>query len=75
MQPTIGLNMGSQMEELQKGLQELRGFASFLGGGNSVNQPDTLDPHGDWTTNQNVHMEGPMAPATYVAEASLVGHQ
>ena len=29
----------------------------------------------DWTTNQRVHMEGPMALATYVAEDGLVGHQ
>ena len=29
----------------------------------------------DWTTNQRVHMEGPMAPAAYVAEDGLVGHQ
>jgi hypothetical protein len=30
---------------------------------------------GDWANNQRVHMEGPMAPAIYVAEDSLVGHQ
>ena len=29
----------------------------------------------DWTTNQRVHMEGPMALATYVAEDGLFGHQ
>jgi hypothetical protein len=29
----------------------------------------------DWTTNQRVHMEGPMALATYVAEDGLVGRQ
>ena len=29
---------------------------------------------GDWTTNQRVHMEGPMVLATYVAEDGLVGH-
>ena len=28
----------------------------------------------DWTTNQRVHMEGPMALATYVAEDGLVEH-
>ena len=27
-QPNIGLSMGSQMEELEKGLKELRGFAA-----------------------------------------------
>jgi hypothetical protein len=29
----------------------------------------------DWTTNQRVHMKGPMALAAYVAEDGLVGHQ
>ena len=29
----------------------------------------------DWTTNQRIHMEGPMTLATYVAENGLVGHQ
>ena len=29
---------------------------------------------GDWTTNQRVHMEGPMALATYVGEDGLVGY-
>jgi hypothetical protein len=29
----------------------------------------------DYATNQRVHMEGPMAPATNVAEDDLVGHQ
>ena len=28
-----------------------------------------------WTTNQRVHIEGPKALATYVAEDGLVGHQ
>jgi hypothetical protein len=32
------------------------------------------DPR-DWTTNQRAHMEGPMAPAAYVAEVGLVEHQ
>lgn len=29
----------------------------------------------DCTTNQRVHIEGPIAPATRVAEDGLVGHQ
>ena len=29
----------------------------------------------DWTTNQRIHMERPMALAMYVAEDGLVGHQ
>jgi hypothetical protein len=28
LQPTIGLSTGSPMEELEKGLKELRGFAA-----------------------------------------------
>ena len=66
------------MEELEKGLKELRALASSWGGGNSVNQPDLHFHPGtprDWTTNQRVHMEGPMAPAAYVAEDGLVGYQ
>ena len=30
---------------------------------------------GDWTTNQRIHMEGPMVLPTYVVEDGLVGHQ
>ena len=32
------------------------------------------DPR-DWTTNQRIHIEGPMAPAAYVAEDGLLRHQ
>jgi hypothetical protein len=28
LQPTIGLSMGSSMKELEKGLKELKGFAT-----------------------------------------------
>jgi hypothetical protein len=41
------------------------------GGSNSVNQPE-LPETGPLT---RVHKEGPMAPASYVAEDGLVGHQ
>ena len=34
-----------------------------------------LGAPGDWTTNQRVHMERPMALATYVTKDGLVGHQ
>jgi hypothetical protein len=30
---------------------------------------------GNWTTNQWVHMEGPLAQSAYVAEDGIVGHQ
>jgi hypothetical protein len=29
----------------------------------------------DYTTNQGVHMDGPIAAAAYVTEDGLVGHQ
>ena len=35
----------------------------------------TLEAPRDWTTNLRIHMEGPMAPATYIAEDGLVGYQ
>jgi hypothetical protein len=41
-QPTIGLSVGSLMEELEKTLKELRGFATPLGN-ISVNQSDPLE--------------------------------
>jgi hypothetical protein len=49
------------------------------GGGVTVSIGQTPSPppeaSGDWTTNQRVHIEGPMALAAYVAEDSIVGHQ
>ena len=38
-QPTIGLSTGSPMEELEKGLKELKGFVTH-GKNNNINQPD-----------------------------------
>jgi hypothetical protein len=38
-QPTIGLSTGSPMEELEKGLKELKGFATHMKY-NNINQPD-----------------------------------
>ena len=58
------------MEELEKEM----GLQSH-GGSNSTNWPDPPRATGDWTTNQRIHMEGPMALATYVVEVGLVGHQ
>jgi hypothetical protein len=62
------------MEELEKELKELRGLAAPW----REQQCQLARPpgtSGNWTTNQRVHMEGPMALATYVAEDGLVGHQ
>ena len=39
------------------------------------NRTDHLELPRDGITNQRVHMEGPMAPATYVAVDGLAGHQ
>jgi hypothetical protein len=63
------------MEELKKGLKELRGFAVLWGGGTTVSMGQTplLVTRG-WMINQRVYMEGPMAPAVYVTEDDLVGH-
>ena len=62
------------MEELEKGLKELR-VLQLHGKSNIVNSPNPPEFPGDWTTNLSVHMEGPMALATYVAEDGLVRHQ
>jgi hypothetical protein len=44
-------------------------------GGAKVSTGQTPRAPGEWTTNQRVHIKGPMAPATYVAEDGIVGHQ
>ena len=43
--------------------------------GATMSTGQTLGVLGIWTTNQRVHMKGPMALAAYVAEDGLVGHQ
>ena len=72
MQPSIGLSTVFLMEELEKELGV--GGCSPMGGA-TVSTGQTPGAPRDWTINQRVHMEGPMAPATYVAEDGLVGHQ
>jgi hypothetical protein len=62
------------MEELEKGLKEQRGFAAPWGEQQFQQARSPRAPR-DWTTNQRVHMEGPMVLAAYVAEDGLVGHQ
>ena len=65
---------GIPMKELGKELKKVKGFASP-----QVEQhyQPTRPPRASTmqTTNQRVHMEGPMAPATYVAEDYLIWHQ
>ena len=62
------------MEELEKGLKLLRGFAAPWREQQCQLARSPEFPR-VWITNQRVHMEGPMAPAAYVAEDDLVGHQ
>ena len=59
------------MEELEKGLKELRRFA-VLGGATVSTSQISQSSQG---LDHQPKMEGPMAPATYVAEDGLVGHQ
>jgi hypothetical protein len=59
------------MEELEKGLKELRGFAAPWGE-QQCQQARPLGAPRDWTNNQRVHMERPVVLATYVAEDGLV---
>ena len=74
-QPTIVLNTGSLMEELEKRLKELRGFAAPWGKKQCQLLARTPGAPKDWTTNQRVHVEGPKTRAAYVAEDGLVGRQ
>ena len=55
------------MEKLEKGLKELRGFAAPWRE-QQCQQARPPGAPGDWTTNQRIHMEGPMALTIYVAE-------
>jgi hypothetical protein len=62
------------MEKLEKGPKELKGFAAPYEE-QQYEPTSTSKAPRDETTNQRVHMEGLIAPATYVAEDGLVGHK
>jgi hypothetical protein len=62
------------MEELEEILEELREVAAPWREKQCQLASLPKAPR-DWTTNQRIHMEGPMALASYVAEDGLVGHQ
>ena len=70
----------SPMEELEKGLKELKGLESFgrttistnHRKNNNIKQPEL--PGSKPPTKQSVQKEGPMAPAVYVAEDGFVRH-
>jgi hypothetical protein len=63
------------MEELEKGLEELRRFAVPWGEQQCQKARHPPEAPTDWTSNLRVHMEGSIALATYVAEDSLFGNQ
>jgi hypothetical protein len=64
----------SPVEELEKGLKKLRGFAAPWR--EQQCQPARLPAVSeDCTTHQSVNMEIPMALETYLPEEGLVGHQ
>ena len=62
------------MEKLEIGPKELKGFAAPWKE-QQCQRARLPEAPRDWTTNQRVHMEGPMAPVVSVAEDGLVGHQ
>jgi hypothetical protein len=63
------------MEELEKGLKELKGFATHRINKN-INQPDHPElPEPKPPTKEYIHLEVPMDPIAYVAEDGLVGYQ
>jgi hypothetical protein len=55
--------------------EEAEGVCNPLGKNNNINQPDPPKFPGTKPPTLRVHMEGPMAPAAFVAEDSLVRHQ
>jgi hypothetical protein len=61
------------MEELKKGLKDLKRFVTYRKK-NKINQPDPTELPGTKPPTR-VYMERSMAPATYVAEDDLVRHQ
>ena len=62
------------MEESEKGLKELKGFATHRKN-NNINQPDPPRAYRDETTIQRVLMEASRAPSAYVAEDGLIRYQ
>ena len=62
------------MKDLEKELKELRRVVALWGKQQCL-PARPLGAPADWTTNQRIHMEGPMVLVAYVAEDGLVGHQ
>ena len=63
------------MVKIEKGLKELRGFATPLREQQCQQTRLPLTECHSWTTNQRIHIEGPMALATYVGKHGPVAHQ
>ena len=74
MQPTIALSRRTPMEELGEGLKGLKGFATHRKN-NNINTPDPSELPGTKLPTKEYTLEGPVAPAAYVAEDGLVWHQ
>ena len=63
--------MGSLMEELGKGLKELKEFAAPWRE-QQCQLPRPPGAPGNWTTSHRIHMEGPVSPAAYMVEDGLL---
>ena len=73
-QPITGLITGTPMEQLGEGLKELNGIATPQEEQQYQLKGRPQIPR-DKTTNQRVHMEGPMALVAYVEEDGFIQHQ
>jgi hypothetical protein len=62
------------MEELEKEVKELMGFAVPWREQQCQQSREPGAPR-EWNTNKSIQMEGPMSQASYVAEEGLVEHQ
>ena len=71
--PIIELREVYPMEALEKGCKELNEFSAQLQ--EHYEPPSTPRDTRGLTTNERVHMEGPMTLDAYAAEDSLFGHQ
>jgi hypothetical protein len=62
------------LDRVGEGTEGAEGVCSPMLGATVSTDQSSRGP-GDWTTDQNVHIEGAMDPVAYVAEDGLVGHQ
>jgi len=64
---------GDHKGGVREGTEGAERVCNPIGRTKSTNQTPRVPR--DQTTNQRIHMKGPMAPAAYVAEDGLVCHQ